>query len=134
MYGIKANSETTKFIKRFLSDMNGMGAPGCFCADNGGGFTSREYIDLYDAALIRREYTTPDPPKQNGLTERAIYRIMRGGHTARRHILSQSHVDLASIPSVHEDRFLLLASVIWASDCCNRSAIKANTSWSSPNE
>ena len=34
-------AETTKYVQRFLTDMNGMGTPRCLRTDNGGEFTSR---------------------------------------------------------------------------------------------
>ena len=134
-YGMRAKSDTVKYVKRFLADMNGMGTPGCFRTDGGGEFTSREFAEFCDAAGIRREYTAPDTPKQNGVVESAIWRAFKGGHAARRHIKSNPHVELSTIPGMDTDGHRLwLSSTIWASACFNRSATKANTGWASPHE
>ncbi|CAB1107700.1 unnamed protein product [Ectocarpus sp. CCAP 1310/34] len=134
-YGMRAKSDTLKYVKRFLADMNGMGTPGCFRMDNGGEFTGAAFIEFCDAAGIRREYTAPDTPKQNAVAESAIWRAMKGGHAARRHILSMAHVDLASVPNIGANgQRLWLSSALWASGCFNRSATKANQGWMSPFE
>ncbi|CAB1100370.1 unnamed protein product [Ectocarpus sp. CCAP 1310/34] len=126
-YGMRAKSDTLKFVQRFLADMNGMGTPGCFRMDNGGEFTGSAFTSFCDAAGIRREYTAPDTPKQNAVVESAIWRAMKGGHAARRHILAMGHVDLSSVPNVGVNGHRLwLASALWASACFNRSATKAN--------
>lgn len=36
-------------------------------ADNGGKFISHAYTDLCDPCNIRRKYTSPDTPQQNGV-------------------------------------------------------------------
>ncbi|CAB1113943.1 unnamed protein product [Ectocarpus sp. CCAP 1310/34] len=60
---------------------------------------------------------------------------MKGGHAARRHVLSMGRFDLASIPSMDANGHRLwLASSIWASGCFNRSATSANPAWMSPFE
>ena len=134
-YGMRAKSDTLKYVKRYLADMNGMGTPGCFRMDNGGEFTGAAFIEFCDAAGIRREYTAPDTPKQNAVAESAIWRAMKGGHAARRHILSMAHVDLASVPNIGANgQRLWLSSALWASGCFNRSATKANQGWMSPFE
>ncbi|CAB1102712.1 unnamed protein product [Ectocarpus sp. CCAP 1310/34] len=134
-YGMRAKSDTLKYVKRFLADMNGMGTPGCFRMDNGGEFTGAAFIEFCDAAGIRREYTAPNTPKQNAVAESAIWRAMKGGHAARRHILSMAHVDLASVPNIGANgQRLWLSSALWTSGCFNRSATKANQGWMSPFE
>ncbi|CAB1112201.1 unnamed protein product [Ectocarpus sp. CCAP 1310/34] len=71
----------------------------------------------------------------NAVVESAIWRAMKGGHAARRHVLSMGHFDLASIPGMDANRHRLwLASAIWASSCFNRSATSANPAWMSPFE
>ncbi|CAB1110719.1 unnamed protein product [Ectocarpus sp. CCAP 1310/34] len=77
-YGMRAKSDTLKFVQRFLADMNGMGTPGCFRMDNGGEFTGSAFTSFCDAAGIRREHTAPDTPKQNAVVESAIWRAMKG--------------------------------------------------------
>ncbi|CAB1100039.1 unnamed protein product [Ectocarpus sp. CCAP 1310/34] len=134
-YGMRAKSDTLKFVQRSLADMNGMGTPGCFRMDNGGEFTGTAFTTFCDTAGIRREYTSPDTPKQNEVVESAIWRAMKGCHATRRHILAMGHTDLPSIPKVGVDGHRLwLASALWASACFNRSATKANVDWVSPFE
>ena len=65
-YGMREKSDTTKYVKHFLTDMNGMGTPGCFHMDGGGELTGREFTEFYNAVGIRREYTAPNTPKQTG--------------------------------------------------------------------
>lgn len=135
LYGMRAKSETMKYVRRFLSDMNGMGTLGSFRTDNGGEFTGKAFIEFCDAAGIRREYTAPDTPKQNGVAESAIWRAFKGGHAARRHIASLPHVNLATVPNMDRDgNRLWLSSAIWASGCFNRSATTANKNCKSPYE
>ncbi|CAB1098868.1 unnamed protein product [Ectocarpus sp. CCAP 1310/34] len=134
-YGMRAKSDTLKFVQRFLADMNGMGTPGCFRMDNGGEFNGSAFISFCDAASIRREYTAPDTPKQNAVVESAIWRAMKGAHAACRHILAMGHVDLSSIRNVGVNGHRLwLASALSASACFNRSATKANLGLMSPFE
>ncbi|CAB1121534.1 unnamed protein product [Ectocarpus sp. CCAP 1310/34] len=134
-YGMRAKSDTLKFVQRFLAGMNCMGTPGCFRMDNGDEFAGSAFTSFCDAADIRREYTSPDTPKQNTVVESAIWRAMKGGHAARRHILAMGHVDLSSIPNVGVNGHRLwLASALWAFACFNRSATKANLGWMSPFE
>ena len=67
--------------------------------------------------------------------ENAIWHALKGDHAARRHILSNPHVDLSDIPNINPDDLCLWpASTIWASGCFNRSAIKASKGWLSPYE
>ena len=85
-YGIRIKPETITYVQKFVADMNNTGRPHCFRTDNGGEFTSRAYVEFCDSAGIRREYTAPDIPQQNGVVESTIWRVMKGGHAARREI------------------------------------------------
>ena len=133
-YGMKKKSETTAYVKKFIADMNHMGLPRCFRTDNGGEFTGRSYVDFCDSAGIRREHTAPGKPQQNAVVESAIWRAMKGGHVARREIQRLfPDVDLRRIPNLGASgNRLWLEAVLWAADCFNRSATKANTCWRSP--
>lgn len=71
LYGMKRKSETTAYVQKFVTDMNPMGRPHCFCTDKGGEFTSRSYVDYGDSVGIRREYTAPNKPQQNSVVESA---------------------------------------------------------------
>lgn len=42
----------------------------CFRLDRGGEFTSNEFEDYYERHGIRRKYSTPRKPQQNGVVER----------------------------------------------------------------
>ena len=75
-------------VKHFLADVNLMGTSGCFRMNGGSKFTGREFAEFCYAADIRREFTAPDTPIQIGVVESAIWRTFKGGHAARRHILS----------------------------------------------
>lgn len=132
-YGMKSKSETTAFVQKFLADMNHMGKPRCFRTDNGGEFTSRSYIDYCDSAGIRRELTAPGKPQQNAVAESAIWRAMKGGHAARREVQRLfPGIDFANIPNVGANgNRLWLEAVLWAADCYNRPAAKANVGWRS---
>ena len=47
-----------------------------FRSDNGGEFTSNDYIDFYKEVRIRKETTMPYNPEQNGLAKRKNRTIM----------------------------------------------------------
>ena len=40
-----------------------------FQSDSGGEFTSNEFKDLYKESRIKREFSTPYNPQQNGIVE-----------------------------------------------------------------
>ena len=63
------------------------------------------------------------------MIESAVWRAMEGGHTASCEIRRLfPEVDLARIPSIGPNgNHLWLEAVLWAADCFNRSATKANT-------
>ena len=42
----------------------------CLRTDNGGEFKSDEFVKFYRERGIRREYTAPYSPEQNGIAER----------------------------------------------------------------
>ena len=130
-YGMNKKSETTAYVKKIIADMNHKGRPRCFRTDNGGEFTGRSYVDFCDSARILRENPAPGKPPQNAVVESAIWRAMKGGHAARREIQRLfPHVDLRRIPDLGASgNRLWLEAVLWAADCFNRSAAKANTGW-----
>ena len=135
-YGMREKSETTTYVRKFVADMNNMGRPHCFRTDNDGELTSRDYVEFCDSAGIHREYTAPGKPQQNAVVESAIWRAMKGGHAARREIRRMfPDVDLGRIPNLGTNgNRMWLEAVLWAADCFNRSATKANTGWRSPYE
>ena len=133
-YGMRKESETTTYVRKFVADMNNMERPHCFRTDNGGEFTRRDYVDFCDSAGICREYTAPGKPQQNAVVESAIWRAMKGGHAARRETRRMfPDVELGRIPNLGTNgNRLWLEAVLWGADCFNRSATKANTGWRSP--
>ena len=63
LYGMMRKLQTTLYVQTFPADMNALGRPLCYRADNGGEFTSRSYI-VCDSAAILREHTAPHKPQQ----------------------------------------------------------------------
>ena len=47
----------------------------CLRTDNGGEFKSEQFVNFFQECGIRREYTTPYSPKQNGIAERMNWTI-----------------------------------------------------------
>ena len=45
-YGMRNKSETVTYTRKFVANMTNMGQPRCFRMDNGGGFTSRGYVEF----------------------------------------------------------------------------------------
>ena len=91
--------------------------------------TKRDYINYCDSAGIRREYAAPGKPQQNAIIDSAICRDMKDDHAARRKMKRLFRgVDIGKEPFVGAKvSRLWLEAVLWASDCFNRSATKANT-------
>ena len=85
-YGMRNKSETTTYVQTFLDDTNAMGQALCFRTDNGGKFTGSSFVELSDVAGIRCESTAPGKPRHNAVVETAIWRVIKGGHAARREI------------------------------------------------
>ncbi|CAB1098478.1 unnamed protein product [Ectocarpus sp. CCAP 1310/34] len=83
LYGMRRKSDNLAFVKKFLADRSGTGVPRSFRMDNGGEFVSRDFIAFCDNAGIRRTYTAPGTPQQNGPAESAIWRVNKAGHAAR---------------------------------------------------
>ena len=93
------------YVRTFVADMNNMGRPQCFRTDNGGEFSSRDYVEFSDSTRICREYTAPGRPQQNAVFKSAILRAIEGGHAARREIrLMFPGVDLGRIPNIYGQR------------------------------
>ena len=113
-YGIRKKPMTVAYVRKFVADMNNMGRPHCFRTDNGGEFTSRDYVEFCDSAVIRREYTTPGKPQQNAGFRSVIWRAKKGGRAVRREIRRVFRgIDLARIPNVgaNGNRLWLLEAV-----------------------
>ena len=113
-----------------------MGLPHCLRPNNGGEFTSRSNVHYFDSVGIRCEYPAAAKHQQKAVLETVIWGAMKGGHVARREMrqLFQG-VDFARIPNIDANaNSLWLEDILWAVDCFNRSATKANTGWQTPHE
>jgi len=109
-------------VKRFVADM---GVPRAFRSDNGSEYTNRAFVEFCNNLGIRRELTAPYTPQQNAPVESAISRAFKAGHAAR--------LGVPKIyPTIHLEKVkgsvdaaatsLWMESVLWASECFNRSA------------
>ena len=62
--------------KRFVADI---GVPRAFRTDNGTEYSNSMFVDFCNDLRIRREFTAPFTPQQNGPVERAISRAFKAG-------------------------------------------------------
>ncbi len=67
VYFLKNKSETLDKVKQFVADY---GAPKVFVTDNGGEYTSNAAVKFYASQGIRKEWTAPYTPEENGKAER----------------------------------------------------------------
>ena len=81
-YGAREKSAAVIFsvVKRFVADME---VPRAFCTDNGIEYWNSMFMNLCNNLGIRREFTAPYTPQQNGPVESAILRAFKAGHVAR---------------------------------------------------
>ena len=114
-----------------------MGVPRAFRTDNGTEYSNSMFADFCNGLGIRREFTAPYTPQQNGPVESAISRAFKAGHAAR-----------LGVPQLYPDirlekilgctdatgTSLWLESLLWASECYNRTATSMNDEWLSPHE
>ena len=71
-YGVREKSAAAilSVVKRFVADMGVLRA---FCTDNGTEYSnSMFFVDFCNGLGIRREFTAPYTPRQNGPVESAI--------------------------------------------------------------
>ena len=121
-------------VKHFIADM---GVPRAFRSNNGREYTNHSFVEFCNTLGIRRELTAPYTPQQNGPVESALWRAFKAGHAARLGI-SKIYPDIR----VNEVKgstdaaatSLWMESLLWASECFNRSATAANDGWLSPHE
>ena len=136
-YGTRDESEAPILagVKRFMADM---GVPRAFRSDNGAEYTNHSFVEYCNKLGIRRELTAPStPPQQNGPVKSALCRAFKAGHVARLGILK-------NYPDIRVNKVngstdaaltsLWIESLLWASECFNRSATAANDGWLSPHE
>ena len=81
-YGVREKSAAAilSVVKRFVADM---GVPRAFRTDNGPEYSNRMFVDFCNGLGIRREFTAPYTPQQNGPVESAVSRAFKAGHAAR---------------------------------------------------
>ena len=135
-YGTRDKSAVTVLavVKRFIADM---GVPRAFRRDNGAEYTNHSFVEYCNTLGIRRELTAPYTPQQNGPVESALWRAFKAGYAARLGI-SNIYPDIR----VNEVKgftdaaatSLWMESLLWASECFNRSATAANDGWLSPHD
>ena len=80
-YGAREKSvpAIVSVVKRLVEDM---GAPRVFRIENGTECSNSMFVDFCNGLGIRREFTAPYPPQQNGPVESAISRAFKAGHAA----------------------------------------------------
>ncbi|KAL0402266.1 UNVERIFIED_CONTAM: Retrovirus-related Pol polyprotein from transposon RE2 [Sesamum latifolium] len=72
VYFMKNKSETLTKFKEFKKSAEAEIGRGvrCLRTDNGGEYTSDEFLDFIREAKIRQQFTCPNTPQQNGVSER----------------------------------------------------------------
>ena len=77
-YGVheKSAAAILSVVKRFVADM---GVPRAFRTDNGTDYSNSMVVDFCNGLGIRREFTAPYTPQQNGPVESAISRAFEAG-------------------------------------------------------
>ena len=72
-YGVREKSAAAipSVVKRFVADK---GVPRAFCTYNGTEYSNSMFVDFFNGLGIRREFTAPHTPEQNGPVESAISR------------------------------------------------------------
>ena len=135
-YGVREKSAAAilSVMKRFVADM---GVPRAFRTDNGTEYSNSMFVDFCNGLGIRREFTAPYTPQQNGPVESAISRAFKAGHAARLGVLQlYPDIRLEEIRGCTDaaGTSLWLEALLWASECYNRAATSVNDEWLSPHE
>ena len=135
-YGVREKSAAAilSVVKRFVADM---GVPRAFRTDNGTEYSNSMFADFCNGLGIRREFTAPYTPQQNGPVESTISRDFKAGHAARLGVPQlYPHIRLEEIRGCTDaaGMSLWMESLIWASECYNRAATPVNDEWLYPHE
>ena len=135
-HGVREKSVATilSVVKRFVADM---GFPRAFRTDNGTEYSNSMFVDFCNDLGIRREFTAPHTPQQNGPVESAISRALKAGHAARLGVPQlYPYIRLEEIQGCTDaaGTSLWLESLLWASECYNRAATSVNDEWIPPHE
>ena len=89
-------------------------------------------VDFCNGLGIRREFSAPYTPQQNGSVESTISRAFKTGHTARLGVPQlYPYIRLGEVRSCTDaaGTSLWLGSLLWALECLNRAAISVNDEW-----
>ena len=114
-----------------------MGVPRAFGSNSGREYTNHSFVEFCNNLGIRRELTAPYTPQQNGPVESALWRAFKAGHAARLGVsknCSDIRVNEVKGSTDAAATSLWMGSLLWASECFNRSATAANDGWLSPHE
>ena len=135
-YGTRDKTVAAIFavVKRFIADM---GVPRAFRSDNGAEYINHSFVEYCNNLGVRRELTAPYTPQQNGPVESALWRGFKAGHAARLGIKKNYpdiRVNEAKRSTDGVATSLWVESLLWASECFNRSATAANDGWLSPHK
>ena len=130
----KSATAILAIVKRFIPDM---GVPRAFRSDNGREYTNNSIVEYCNSLGIRRELTAPYTPQRNGPVESALWGAFKAGRAARLRI-SNIYLDIrlheVTGSTDVEATSLWTESLLWASECFNRSATAANEGWLSPHD
>ena len=130
----KSAAAIISVMKRFVADMGVLRA---FLTDNGTEYSNSTYVDFCNGVGIRRGFTAPYTPQQNGPTESAISRAFKVGHAARLGVPQLfPDIRLEEIRGCTDaaGTNLWLESLLWASECYDRAATSVNDEWLSPHK
>ena len=89
-------------------------------------------VDFCDDLRIRREFTAPFTPQQNGPVETGKPRELKTGHVARLGVLQlYPDIRLEVIQGCTDAAGMILGleSLFWASECFNTAATLMNDEW-----
>ena len=135
-YGAREKSAAivVSVVEYFVANM---GVSRAFRTDNDLGCSNSVFVVFWNGLGIRREFTAPYTPQQNGPLESATSCVFMARHAARFGV-PQLYPDI----SVYEVRScinatgtsLWLESLLWESECFNRAASSVNEEWFSPHE
>ena len=80
-YGVREKSTAAiiSVVERFVADM---GVPRAFRTDKGTEYSNTLFADFFNGLGIRREFTAPYTPQQNGPVKSAISQAFKAGHAA----------------------------------------------------
>ena len=125
----KSAAAILSVVKRFVADL---GVPRAFRTDKGTEYPNSMFVDFCNGLGIRREFTAPCTPQQNGPVESAISQASKAGHAAQLRV-PQLYPDirLEEIRGCTDatGTSLWLESLLWALGCYNRAATSVNDEW-----